>query len=201
MWETVSGIIISVGGAGAIIAAVVKFSASRLAERISDKYKHELSAQMERLKADLLNRNHSFQAKFDKEFEIYGKLMPAMLELTEKTFWLFPQAFDYAPQDEKERKQFYKKRYEGVFEALKRTQQALGEYAVFMPEHIYNRVFDVFRLCQTQYNLYPHFGDIANRESSSFKVSDKCFERTNEITSKYDGLIKELREHIANQLR
>ena len=201
MWETVSGIIISVGGAGAIIAGVVRFSVSRLAERISDKYKHELDSQMERLKADLLNRNHSYQAKFDKEFEIYGKLMPAMLDLTGKTFWLFPQDFDYPPEDKEEQKKFYQKRYEDVFDALKRTQQALGEYAVFMPEHIYSRVLEVFRLCQIQFKSYPNFGPLREKDSESSKLSLKCFERTKEITSKYDELIKELREHIADQLK
>ena len=51
LWETISGIIISVGGAGVIIAFVVKFAAEHLANRISEKYKHDFDVKIEQIKS------------------------------------------------------------------------------------------------------------------------------------------------------
>lgn len=200
-WQHVFGFIASVGGAGVIIGFVVKFAANRIADRMSDKYKAELNGQIETLKADLSNRNHSFQAKFDKEFGIYGKLVPALLELTEKTYWLFPYGFDYPPQDEDEKKAFYQKRYEAAFDSLKKAQYTLGGYSVFVPEEIYNSINEYYRLCKLQFDLFPNFGPMGMKDAESNKIRSECYKRSNEISSKYDELIRQLRSYICDQLK
>ena len=148
------------------------------------------------MKADLVNRNHSYQAKFDKEIELYSKLMPAAFEMAKTTFWLFPIAFDHPPQDFEEKKAFYQKRYESVHESLNETRQILDASAVFMPEHIYNIANDLLKLCQVQFELYPMAGPMKENRPEYAQIAHECLKRTEEISDKYDELTKELRKHI-----
>lgn len=188
-------IILGAGGAGAIIAGVVKFAVGQISQQLTLQYKSELDSQIERLKADLANRNHSYQAKFDKEIELYSKLMPAAFEMAKTTFWLFPIAFDHPPQDF-EKKAFYQKRDESVHKSLNETRQILDASAVFMPEHIYNVANELLKLCQIQFDLYPMAGPMKENRPEYAQIAHECLKRTEEISDKYDELTKELRRHI-----
>lgn len=189
-------IILGAGGAGAIIAGVVKFAVGQISQQLTLQYKSELDSQIERLKADLANRNHSYQAKFDKEIELYSKLMPAAFEMAKTTFWLFPIAFDHPPQDFEEKKAFYQKRDESVHKSLNETRQILDASAVFMPEHIYNVANELLKLCQIQFDLYPMAGPMKENRPEYAQIAHECLKRTEEISDKYDELTKELRRHI-----
>ena len=189
-------IILGAGGAGAIIAGVVKFAVGQISQQLTLQYKSELDSQIERLKADLVNRNHSYQAKFDKEIELYSKLMPAAFEMAKTTFWLFPIAFDHPPQDFEEKKAFYQKRDESVHKSLNETRQILDASAVFMPEHIYNVANELLKLCQIQFDLYPMAGPMKENRPEYAQIAHECLKRTEEISDKYDELTKELRRHI-----
>lgn len=196
MWDFVYGIIVGAGGVGAIIAFAVKFIANHVANRTIEKYKHELDARIEHLKAELDNKKYSFKVKVDKEMELYSNLMPAMFDMTKATFWLFPIAFDHPPQEFDEKRAFYQKRYETVHQALNETRQILDASAVFMPEHIYNIVNDLFKLCKIQFDLYPMAGPMKENRPEYAQIAHECLKRTEEISEKYDELTKELRKHI-----
>ena len=183
-WNTILAVFGSVSGLGGAIVAGA--------------FKHHFDAKMERLKADLSNRTHSSQAKFDKEIELYSKLMPAMLDMVGRTFWLFPQQFDHPPQDKEEQEAFYRKRLEETLAALNTSLRSLEECSVFMPEAIYDKANELYRLCKLQFDLFPVFGPMGMKDSGSTKVYFECMERTNEITTKYQSFVKELRLHIEN---
>ena len=53
LWQTVLGIIASVGGASVLIWAVVKFSANRLADLLSQKYQAKLDQELETFKGEM----------------------------------------------------------------------------------------------------------------------------------------------------
>jgi hypothetical protein len=200
-WDIVQKIIVSVGGSGIIIAAIVKFAANQLANRISDKYKYELNTQIEKLKSDLSNKSHSYQAKFDKEFNLYGKLVANFLSMKKSVFWLFPIAFDHPPSDAQEKIKFYEKRYNDAYEDIEKARQSLGENAIFIPEDVFTLFDKVLTLCTTQYNLFPMCGQhIENMGSEERKISHECFKRTQEIQDEFNNLIGQLRTYIAQQL-
>ena len=201
MWETISGIIISFGGAGAIIAFIVKFAAEHLANRISEKYKHDFDVKIEQIKADLENRNHSYQAKFDKEFQLYGKLTAAFFCMKNSIFWLFPTTFDYPPLDEEEKNNFYTSRYKNAYTDLKAASTALGENSIFIPKNIYLMFEDILRLCSIQYDLFPTCGQhLKNKNSSENQIMRECVERSREIQNQFDTMTQKLREYIAQKL-
>lgn len=75
IWQTVLSIIVSVGGAGFIISAVVKFSADKIALRLEAKYQLKLDKELEIFKSKLDNSNLISRALFEKEFAIYQDLI------------------------------------------------------------------------------------------------------------------------------
>lgn len=200
-WETVSGIILSVGGAGAIIAGIVKFAANQIAQQMTLQYKNELDKEIERLKADLVNRNHSYQAKFDKEFHLYGKLMASFLCMKKTVFWLFPVAFDHPPSDKDAKLEFYTKRYNEAYADMENARMALGENAIFIPEDIYAMFDEILGLCVVQYNLFPMCGPhVENKGHEIANIMSECYRRSSEIQEKFDVMTKKLRTYIAQQL-
>lgn len=199
-WQVVAGILASVCSAGAIIGFVVKLAANHLADRLAQKYQHQLDLKTEEIKADLENRNHSYQAKFDKEFEIYGKLVPALLELNEEVQWLYPDGFDRLPQEEDEKLKVYQERYENAIKALKKAQHALGAYSIFMPEGIANKIQKLIEVCQLQCYFYTWAGPMRKDGKEIFEIQSKCTERTGEIRQKHADVVKMLREYIRAQL-
>ncbi|MEG2014069.1 MAG: hypothetical protein RR063_12875, partial [Anaerovoracaceae bacterium] len=80
VWQTVFAIIGSVGGAGVIIAAVVKFSSDKIAERLSAKYQLKLDKELEAFKGRLDRKNYVSRVRFDAEFAIYRELSQVFSE-------------------------------------------------------------------------------------------------------------------------
>ena len=199
-WNVAASIIASFGGAAALVAAVIKFTANKIAEGLAQKYQHQLDLKTEDIKADLENRNHSYQAKFDKEFEIYGKMMPALLELNEEVQWLYPDALDHLPEDENERMEVYQKRYENAVKALQKAQHTLGEYSIFMPEGNANKIQEFIEVCQLQCHFYIWPGPMRKGGKEIFEIQSKCTNRTGEIRQKHVEVVKALREYIRSQL-
>lgn len=77
-WAEVGQIVLcaigSAGGIGAIIVCTVKWSANRIADRLSKKYELKLQKEMELYKAGVENKIYISKTKFDTEFELYRRL-------------------------------------------------------------------------------------------------------------------------------
>ena len=203
IWETVSGILVSVGGAGAIMWGIVKFAANRIADQLTIKYKNELDKEILKIKAGLENDSHSYQAKFDKEFNLYGNLMNSFFEVVKRVYWLFPSGFDYPPTDESDKKTFYEKRYNDAYESLKEAQLNLASNSIFIPDDIYKRFEHILTLCRYQYNSFSMCSPLVkiDKVSTLLKMQTESFARTNQIQDEYDSLVNYLREYIAHQLK
>lgn len=78
--ETVGLIILSMGGAGAIIMSVSSFLANKIATRLEQKYKLRIDKELEAYKAGLTQRSYVTKVQFDIEFEVYRKLSKGMFE-------------------------------------------------------------------------------------------------------------------------
>ena len=76
--------IISAGGIGGIIIAVIKFTSEIIAKRLEQKYEMRINETLESHKAKLENRTHISRALFDKELEIYQSLCCVFYEAYSK---------------------------------------------------------------------------------------------------------------------
>lgn len=202
-WQTVSGILASIGGAGFIIFCIVKFAVNRIADQLTIQYKNELDKEILKIKANLENDSHSYQAKFDKEFNLYGKLVNSFFEMVKVVYWLFPSGLDFPPTEEDKKKAFYEKRHNDAYESLKEAQMNLASNSIFIPDDIYKRFDNILTLCRYQYNLFSSCNPLVNVNgvNAILKTQVECFSRTDQIQNEYDSLVKYLREYIANQLK
>lgn len=199
LWQTVFAIIGSVGGAGVIIVAIVKFTSDIIADKLSQKYELKLNKELEEYKAGLDKRTYISHARFDMEFSIYGKLSEAFLSMEQATYWLFPEGLERLPLDEEERRKVYSARHEKACEAIEKAEKVLDTNAPFIPAEIYESFDEIRRLCTRQFNMYTWCGPLSNRHNYSEVVLNQemeCFDRTREIAEKKEHLMARLREYL-----
>lgn len=193
LWQTVLAIIGSVGGAGAIIVAIVKITSDIIADKLSQKYELKLNKELEEYKAELDKRTYISHARFDMEFSIYGKLSEAFLCMEQAAYWLFPEGLDCLPLDEEERRKIYIERYEKAREAIDEAGKVLGNNSPFIPADIFEAFDEIRRLCTRQYNMYNWYGPLRSQNEYSetvLKQENDCWERTREIAD------KQMREYL-----
>ncbi len=63
--------IVSAGGIGGIIVAVVKWSSDFIADRLASKYENQLQKELETYKSNLQTKKSISKAMFEKEYAIY----------------------------------------------------------------------------------------------------------------------------------
>lgn len=158
VWQTVLAIIGSVGGAGAIIVAVVKFASNIIAERLSQKYEIKVGKEFESYKAVLDKKTYISRTKFDVEFQIYRELSEKVLTMIESTYWLFPSAIDSIPQDIDKRNALYLERHHSAGEAIIAAQKAINANAAFISADFYSKFEELRILCAKQYRFYTWCG-------------------------------------------
>lgn len=149
VFNIVFAAIASVGGAGAIVAACVRFASKRLSEAMLKKYqaklekdieqyKSELNREAERYKTKLSSLTFVTQRQFDTEFTAYQTLFDSLFKFSAHTANLYP-VFDQVPVDENKREEMYRQRYEDYCAAFNRFSETLEKNAPFIPKENYDR--------------------------------------------------------------
>ena len=194
LWTMIALVILSSGGIGGILIAVVKFSGNFLAERLSQKYDLKLQKEMEKYK-DLLDKsNYVSKVKFDLEIEIYKELCASLFTMLENVLVLHPDWIDNSPQDEKERENFFTDRYNAACLEYNKYCERLSRNTAFIPGDIYDRFHEIQTLCKNQiisFNLKDNIEGSLNIEKEIV-----CFETNKEIDSKRKILIADLRAYL-----
>lgn len=149
IFQIVEGIIVSFGGAAAIIGAIVKLCADTIAERLSRKYEIKLNKELESYKAQLDKKTYISRARFDAEFQIYKDLSEKVLSMVECTYWLFPRGLDQVPMDEEERKKIYLERYKNarILKIMWQLQRILCRISFILIKRWENRFWKGSVMC------------------------------------------------------
>ena len=87
--QIVSACIISAGGVGGIILAVVKFSCNSIAERLSKKYELKLSKEMERYKAGIENKVYIAKQSLIQNLNFTGNYLKHLQQWLKKQYNCF----------------------------------------------------------------------------------------------------------------
>ncbi len=195
-WQTASAVIVSFGGAAIIIAGIVKWSADRIAEQIIKKKDFEFSQKLEALKSSLEKKNYISKTRFDLEIEIYRELSETTLLMVLDNNVLF-QHFEILPKDEEKRREQRHKDFCKASESYNSAVNSILKNAPFIPEKMYKIFDDIRKLCLTQIGLHRHC--YSGKDHPSLMTQrDKGYMRTDEISTKLDQLIEQLRIHIAS---
>ena len=147
IWNITLSIIASVGGAGVIVGAIVKFTSNIIAEKLSKKYEIEMNKTLESYKANLEKKMYISKTRFDTEFKIYRELTETVLAMVEAAYWLFPNGIDNIPINEDERKNIYLERYRSASLAINSAQKSIHSNAAFIPVDFYNKFKEISDLC------------------------------------------------------
>lgn len=202
-WDTVFKIVLSivgsVGGAGAIIAFVVKFSADLIADKLKKKYELETTKKLEEYKSKLENKNYISKTRFDTEFSIYRTLSVAFFDMVKKISVMIPEGYTQVPADPKAKKAYDKEVYDLALTAVVKAQDTLNGNAPFISEDMYNKYSAILKLCNLQLNVFSNRWNVlylANQEEKE-KLDFEDYERTATINKSMKELNNKVRKYIS----
>jgi hypothetical protein len=198
--KVISTATLSTGIVGIIIFNIIRFSADRIAEKLSKKYEFKLNEKLETYKGHLDKKYYISKMRFDLEFSIYAEIAEILLIAYEECYWLFPVCIDRIPQDNDKANELYKERYKKAKEILYKFQHVLGSKSPFISEELYNDFIEIKNIMSIQITAYEYFGPIGIHKNSTnethIKEGSEAWARTNEITNKHNEIIIKMRKYF-----
>lgn len=207
-WAKIAEIAIAaisaVGGSGAIIIFVGKWTFERIADALSKKYQLQLDKEKEMYKTELSKKEYISKTRFETEFRMYQ-------ELSEKNTSLVYCAGESlsivggAAYSKEEIDEYFNK----FCDQLNKTKQINRRYAPFIDEQIYdqfksmeNMVSDMF----AQFKKWHHFYMIqqVNNNPPEFvfenydKIQKDMHDRQKNLSDALNKLLRDLRAYLKN---
>lgn len=179
--EVALACLISAGGIGGIIIAVVKLSVASIEKRFERKYTEKFAV----FKSDIDKKQYISQVRFDAEFEIYKQLSRKYGELVLQIMVKASNIDKYKLDDmqDKEMGEINYLAYQAVSE--------LYSSAPFIQEDIYNDFLNIYEMSR---KLLVQWGE-EQRSSTNETKNDVC--EANEIYQKYNDTIVKVREYTS----
>lgn len=179
--EVALACVISAGGIGGIIIAVVKLSVASIEKRFERKYIEKFAV----FKSDIDKKQYISQVRFDAEFEIYKQLSRKYGELVLQIMVKASNIDKYKLDDmqDKEMGEINYLAYQAVSE--------LYSSAPFIQEDIYNDFLNIYEMSR---KLLVQWGE-EQKSSTNETKNDVC--EANEIYQKYNDTIVKVREYTS----
>lgn len=179
--EVALACVISAGGIGGIIIAVVKLSIASIEKRFERKYTEKFAV----FKSDIDKKQYISQVRFDAEFEIYKQLSRKYGELVLQIMVKASNIDKYKLDDmqDKEMGETNYLAYQAVSE--------LYSSAPFIQEDIYNDFLNIYEMSR---KLLVQWGE-EQKSSTNETKNDVC--EANEIYQKYNDTIVKVREYTS----
>ena len=179
--EVALACVISAGGIGGIIIAVVKLSVASIEKRFERKYTEKFAV----FKSDIDKKQYISQVRFEAEFEIYKQLSRKYGELVLQIMVKASNIDKYKLDDmqDKEMGEINYLAYQAVSE--------LYSSAPFIQEDIYNDFLNIYEMSR---KLLVQWGE-EQRSSTNETKNDVC--EANEIYQKYNDTIVKVREYTS----
>ena len=179
--EVALACVISAGGIGGIIIAVVNLSVASIEKRFERKYTEKFAV----FKSDIDKKQYISQVRFDAEFEIYKQLSRKYGELVLQIMVKASNIDKYKLDDmqDKEMGEINYLAYQAVSE--------LYSSAPFIQEDIYNDFLNIYEMSR---KLLVQWGE-EQRSSTNETKNDVC--EANEIYQKYNDTIVKVREYTS----
>lgn len=200
MWNFVAPIIISFGSAGGIICLITKWYGNILADKLAQKYAHQLETELEKYKIFLDKKKYIGNKRFDLEFAIYRELSGAMVDMTESAYLLFP-GLDFVPEQEEEKRQVLIKRYKLAVKSYNETSKIITKNAAFVPTSFYEQCIKLRTLCSEQMTNAKMFRIDEDRDkniNAMYQNFRQAWKNSQELLKERDSLIQDLRVYLQN---
>ena len=189
IWSVVGAIIVSVGGAGAIICGVSSFLANRIADRLEIKYQQTLDKELEKYRSALEQKRYVTKTQFDREYEIYGQLSKAFFELQIKLSTITHEDCYIERKSKKETYEHDIYIFKELTTCAGKAQGVLFENAAFLPETIFSHYEKIYDLANDQFWIFrQRLDDYYNGKIS---MQERL---TQADKDRYSSIAKEMRE-------
>ena len=199
-FEIVLSILASVGGIGAVLTAVIKFSSNFIAKRLEERYSLKLNKELEKYKSIAKNKNYISKTKFDTEFKIYRSFSRTFFEMVKYVGIMIPAGFSNQPVDKEDRIKWENSIYESANTAYVRSQDILNSNAPFVPDELFNKYDGILQLCRLQPDAFERRWNVSysapRAEKESFVRKD--YERSREISESFASLNNMVRAYLSN---
>lgn len=199
-WNTIlsfgAAVIVSFGGAGAIVIAVTKFCVNQITENLQKKYELKLSKELEQFKSALVSKSYVSKTRFDAEFTIYRELSRITVTMVVEVSQLFP----VFTRDMRDDYDTYKERYDTALEKVIEFQNKLAANAPFISSETYKSFHDLEMKCKAQLS---DFVDFRLRPDAKIFIAEcreeynEVWKRTREIQADLENIIEQLRGYLS----
>ena len=196
--NVVGGFLFSIGSASGILYAITKWYGNVITDKLSQKYAHQLSEELEKYKTILNRKLYINQKHFDLELSIYKDLMGGVIEMTESSYLLFPR-MDMLPADKDAEIKIWKSRYEKATEQFNVTSEVIFKNAPFIDKKIYNAILELRNKCRGQIISFQNFRIEQNNYGHLDKENDKVWGVSMEIVEDRNKLIECIRAYLSKQ--
>lgn len=196
----VAACIVSAGGIGGIVIAVIKFSSNAIAERLAKKYEIKMEKELEQYKTELSKKEYVSKTRFDTEFQIYKELSQTFCAMVKDVSVMIPSGFSWKPADKDAQKEYENDCYKAAKTSIVKAQDAIYANAAFIPQHFFESYEEILNLCKQQLNVFTFRYNALSFETEEEKrsLSMDDYKRTDEIGTKWKEHNNKIREYLAN---
>ncbi|MDR0841220.1 MAG: hypothetical protein LBN26_07575 [Christensenellaceae bacterium] len=199
-WADIFKVVIAfIGGAGVIIAAVIKFSSDKIAERLSAKYELRLNKELESFKSGLEKKNYVSKVRFDAEFEIYRQLSKTFFDMVKSIHAMIPPGLSRKLADKPAQKEEDERVYSNASRDIVTAQDLLHASDPFIPEDFYNLYDEILKLGYLQLNAFnPRWDNncLAAQEEKE-RLTPNDYNRSSEMNNKLMLLNNRIRDYLS----
>ena len=195
----VAACIVSAGGVGGVILAVVKFSSNLIANHLSTSYENKLQKEMEKLKTELNRKEYISKTRFDTEFEIYRNLCHAFFTLVRDINGMIPTGYTLIPAKEEAQIEQENESFKVANHSIVKAQDALYANGAFITQLLFDGFDEILRLCRQQIHIFSFRYNVLTLETEKEKrtLSTDDYQRTAEINQKWYDHINEIRAYLS----
>ena len=179
--------LIAVGGIGGAVASCI---GNWFVNKKLQTQKHEHDEQLESLKSKLGKKNTVHKLQFEKEFQLYGELWKALVDVR-STAAITP-SIDIMPRDQAHY-DVYKDRYASAADAFNKANDLFKYHEPFYHGDVSKITEDFLNQCR------KHIRKVA-RVLSSGKFDDKLFDSADELFKTMTEAINKIKEAIKQRI-
>ena len=139
VWKIVLCAVGSAGGVGAIIVCSVNFTATIVANRLSQKYETKLQRELEQHRSKLEGKNHITKAQYDVEFGIYRALSKTFFEMVLTLNTVFSSDYHFSQTVCQRGFLALRSQFDDVATKMQAAQDTLYENSAFISKTLYEK--------------------------------------------------------------
>ncbi|MCH5278254.1 MAG: hypothetical protein J1E60_00510 [Christensenellaceae bacterium] len=200
IWSVASAIIVSLGGAGVIISAVLGFTFRFVVNRMEKNYQQRQSKELEKYRYLLENHRYITKSQYDREFEIYRLLSKHFFMLLVVLYTFTSEYIDCKIPGTSTELDEKTAEFQHLAKVLTDAQSVLYENAPFIPQNIFTQYVDIYWKSNELFWVYNNrikdwsLGKIGRDDL----VTEEEQSKFSEIEKEAEALTIELRNYLSS---